>query len=154
MAHKSDPSKIDASKIPATSRPGSRNQLRKIEGRITDKIYTWLWARTKRIKMNPMKPWKKKTVMEYGQNNTNMRYTFVRLIDMVNLMIAEIAKIPPLEAKVEALEVKLEEEMEAMREELQEHASLMASGTYGPAGHTKNTGAAAPPAGGDDTGGG
>jgi hypothetical protein len=104
MAHKSDPSKIDASRIPATAKPGSRNQLRKIEGRITDRIYTWLWSKTKRIRLNPMKPWKKKTVMESGQNNNNMRYTFVRLIDMVNLMIAEIAKIPPLEAKIEALE--------------------------------------------------
>jgi len=154
MAHKSDPSKIDESKVPATAIPGRRTQLRAIDGRISKTIYKWLWSKTKRIRLNPMKPWKKKTVMESGQNNNNMRYLFVRIIDMVNLMIAEIAKIPPLEAKVEALEVKLEEEIEAMKEELQEHASLMASGTYGPAGHTKNTGAAAPPAGGTDTGGG
>ena len=147
MAHKSDPSKIDASRIPATARPGSRNQLRKIEGRITDRIYTWLWSKTKRIRLNPMKPWKKKTVMESGQNNNNMRYTFVRLIDMVNLMIAEIAKIPPLEAKIEALDEKVTE----LQTEFNTHKGNSS------AHHVKTpaqSSAAGGTTGGDDTGGG
>jgi hypothetical protein len=94
-----------------------------------------------------MKPWKKKTVMESGQNNNNMRYTFVRLIDMVNLMIAEIAKIPPLEAKVDALDEKVTE----LQTEFNTHKGNSS------AHHVKTpaqSSAAGGTTGGDDTGGG
>ena len=109
MAHKNDPSNLDPSRIHWSARPGGRTQLKKIQGGVINNIYKWLWTRSKRIRIDPRKPWKKKTVEESKLHANNIRYTFVRIIDMVNLMIEEIAKVPPLEEKVLALEEKFNE---------------------------------------------
>ena len=56
MAHKNDPA--SSSRLPATARPGSRTQLKEITGGVINNIHKWLWTRSKRIRLDPRKPWK------------------------------------------------------------------------------------------------
>lgn len=146
MGHKNDPSNMDASRVHWSARPGGRTQLKKIQGGVIAGIYKWLWTKSKRIKMDPTKPWKKKTVEESKLHANNIRYTLVRIIDMVNLMIEEIAKVPPLEEKVLALEEKVAElETEFNTHKGNSSAHHVKTPAQSSAGGTT---------GGDDTGGG